>query len=157
MFKAAMTMVLPWRIVEDFQTFVKTTKLWPSLLKSVSCKKMDSKSSHWSCLKACFKGYTFCFTTFLVRPSTGAQQSHERAPKKCSNDLERSKFRQAAKSFVGVHPWWHVTFKFQEMLKNASEVTFVPKIILFLKKFELRAKFRGGVQSKPGWGYFCDQ
>ncbi len=42
---------------------------------------MGLKSSHWSYLKACFKGYTFCFTTFLVRPSTGAQQSHERAPK----------------------------------------------------------------------------
>jgi hypothetical protein len=26
-----------------------------------------------------FKSYTFCFTRFLVRPSTGAQQSHERA------------------------------------------------------------------------------
>ncbi len=25
---------------------------------------MGLKSSHWSCLKACLKGYTFCFTTF---------------------------------------------------------------------------------------------
>jgi hypothetical protein len=54
---------------------------------------MGLKSSHWSCLKACFKGYTLCFTTFLVRPSTEAQQSHEEAQKKRSNDLERLKFR----------------------------------------------------------------
>jgi hypothetical protein len=31
MFMAAMTMVLPWTIGEDFQSFVKNTKLWPSL------------------------------------------------------------------------------------------------------------------------------
>jgi hypothetical protein len=80
MFMAAMAMmVLPWKIFKDFQSFVENTKLWPSLYKSVSCKKMGSKSSHWSCLKACFKGYTFRSTTFLVRPSTGAQWSHERA------------------------------------------------------------------------------
>ncbi len=69
----------PVKIVEDFQSFVKNTKLWPSLWQSVSCKKMGLKSSHWSCLKAWFEGYTFCFTTILVRPSTGAQRSHERA------------------------------------------------------------------------------
>ncbi len=80
-FMAAMAIVLPWKIAEDFQSFVKNTKLWPSIYKSVSCKKMGIKSSHWSCLKACFKCYTFCFTTFLVRPSTGAQQRHERAQK----------------------------------------------------------------------------
>ncbi len=32
MFMAAMAMVLPWKIVEDFKSFVKkNTKLWPSL------------------------------------------------------------------------------------------------------------------------------
>ncbi len=31
MFMAGMAMVLPWKIVEDFQSFVKNTKLWPSL------------------------------------------------------------------------------------------------------------------------------
>jgi hypothetical protein len=25
---------------------------------------MGLKSSPWACLKPCFKGYTFCFTTF---------------------------------------------------------------------------------------------
>jgi hypothetical protein len=85
MFMAAMAMVLPWKIVEDFQSFVKNTKLWPSLYKSVSCRKTGLKSWHWSCLKACFKGYTCCFTTCLVRPSTGAKPSHERAPKKTFN------------------------------------------------------------------------
>jgi hypothetical protein len=42
-----------------------------------------------------------------------------------------------------------VTFKFWEMLKNASEVTLVPKNIFFPKYFELRAKYCE-VQSKPG-------
>ncbi len=65
---------------------------------------MSLKSSHWSCLKACVKGYTVCFTTFLVRPSTGAMQSHERAPKNRSNDLEKSKFRQQVQTFVCVPP-----------------------------------------------------
>ncbi len=37
------------------------------------------KCSYWSCLKACFKGYYF--TTLLVGPCTGAQRSHERAPR----------------------------------------------------------------------------
>ncbi len=94
---------------------------------------MGLKSSHWSCLKACFKGYTFSFTTFLVRPSTGAQQSHEQALKKCSNDLERSKFCQQVQSFVCVPPRRRLTFKFWEMLKNVSEVTVVPKDNFFLK------------------------
>ncbi len=31
MFMAAMAMVLPWKIVEDFQSFVTNTKLWPWL------------------------------------------------------------------------------------------------------------------------------
>jgi hypothetical protein len=71
---------------------------------------MGLKSSHWSCLKAWFKGYTFCLTTFLVRPSTGAQQNHDE-PQKRSNHLERSKFRQQVQSFVCVPPWRCVTFK----------------------------------------------
>ncbi len=128
MYMAAMAIVIPWKIVEDFQSFVKNAKLWPSVWKFVSCKNIGLKISNCSRLKACFKGYTFCLTTFLARPSTGAQQSHERAPK-CSNDLERSKFRQQVQSFVCVHPWRRVTFKFLEMLKNASEVTLVPKNI----------------------------
>ncbi len=35
MFMAAMAMVFPCNIVEDFQSFVKNTKLWPSLKKSI--------------------------------------------------------------------------------------------------------------------------
>jgi hypothetical protein len=53
---------------------------------------MGLKNSNLSCLKASFMSYIFCFTTFLDRPSTGAQQSHEQAQKKCSNDHENSKF-----------------------------------------------------------------
>jgi hypothetical protein len=114
---------------------------------------MGLKSSHWYCVKAWFKSYTSCSTTFLVRPSSGAQQSHERAPKKCSYDLERSKFCQQVQSFVCVPPWRRVTFKFWEMLKNAcSEVTLVPKKYLYPESFELCAKFRW-MQSKPCWRY----
>jgi hypothetical protein len=54
-------------------------------------------------------------------------------PKKRSNDLERPKFRQQVQSFVFVHSWGRVTFKFWELLKNASEVTLVPKKIFSLK------------------------
>jgi hypothetical protein len=43
-------------------------------------------------LKACFKGYTLCFKTFLVRPSAGAQQSHEQAPKKVQMTLKDESF-----------------------------------------------------------------
>jgi hypothetical protein len=121
----------------------KKMKLWPSLQKSLTCKKMGFKSSHWSCLKAWFKGYKFCSTTFLVRPSTGAQLSHETSPKKRSNDLERSKFRQQVQSFVCVPPWRRVTFKFWEMLKNTSEVTLAvsTKNIIFLKILNLVQSF----------------
>ncbi len=42
-----------------------------------------------------------------------------------------------------------MTFKSWEMLKNASEITLVPKIYIFPKNSECYAKFRG-VQSKPG-------
>jgi hypothetical protein len=52
-------------------------------------------------LKACFKGYTLSFTTFLVRPSTEAQQRHERAPKIVQMTLEDQSFVKKVKvSFV---------------------------------------------------------
>ncbi len=62
---------------------------------------MSLKSSHWSCLKACFKGYTFCFTSFLVRPSTGAQRSHEQVSKNVQMTLkDQSYFNKFKVSFV---------------------------------------------------------
>ncbi len=66
------------------------------------------------------------------------------SPKKRSNDLERSKFRQQVQSLVCVQPWRRVTFKFWEMLKNRSEVTLVrivPKNIFFLKNFNFVQSF----------------
>jgi hypothetical protein len=54
-------------------------------------------------------------------------------PKKCSNDLERSKFRQQVQSFVCVPPWRRVTSKFWEVLKIASEVSLVQKNLFSLK------------------------
>jgi hypothetical protein len=97
MFMAAVAMVLPWKIVEDFQSLVKNMKLWPSFWKSVSCKKMGLNSSHWSCLKACFKGYTFCFTPFLVRSSTGAQRGHEGPSKNVQMTLKDQSFANKLK------------------------------------------------------------
>ncbi len=115
---------------------------------------MGLKSSHWCCLKACFKGYTFCFTIFLVRPSTGAQQSHKRAPKKRSNDLGRSKFRQQVQSFVCVPPWRCDLQILGNALKclRGNPSTSSTKKYFFPKNFELCAQFCG-VQSKPGWRY----
>jgi hypothetical protein len=48
-----------------------------------------------------FSGYTFYFTTFLVRPSIGAQQSHDRAPKNVQMTLKDQSFVKKFKvSFV---------------------------------------------------------
>jgi hypothetical protein len=129
MFMDAMSMVLPWKIVEDFQSSVKNTKLLPSLIKSVSCNKMGLKSSHCSCLKACLKGYTHCVSQhFWSDHQLEHSKTMNERKKKCSNDLVRSKFCQQVQSFVWVPPWRRVTFKFCQIPKNASEVTLVPKI-----------------------------
>jgi hypothetical protein len=66
---------------------------------------MGFKSSHWFCLKACCKGYTFCFTTFLARvlERSKAMNKAQNKKKKRSNDLKRSKFQQV-QSFDCVHP-----------------------------------------------------
>ncbi len=42
---------------------------------------MSLKSSNCSCLKACFRGYTFCFTTFLARPSTKHSETMKKPQK----------------------------------------------------------------------------
>ncbi len=93
---------------------------------------MGLKSSRWSCLKACFKSYAFCFTTFWSDYLLEQAKPWTR-PKKRSNDLERSKFSQQGWSFVCVQPWRRVTFELWEMLKNVSEVTLVTTNIFFLK------------------------
>ncbi len=111
---------------------------------------MGFKSSHWSCLKAWFKGYTFCFTS-LARPSTGAQQSHWTSLKKRSNDFETSKFRQQVQNFVCVPPWRCVTFKFGEIIKIDPKVTLVlnfsfVKISNFLRSFvECKVSLADGI------------
>jgi hypothetical protein len=94
MFMAAMAMVLPLKIVEDFQSFVKKKirHFEPHFKSLYLAKKIGLKSSHWSSLKACFKGYTFCLTTFLVRPSTGAQRGHERPQKNVQMTLKDQSF-----------------------------------------------------------------
>ncbi len=81
---------------------------------------------------------------------TWSTATPRKSPKKRSNDLERSQFRQQVQSFVCVPPSRRVTWKFWEMLKNASEVTLAPKNIFSLKLCAMFCE----VQSKPGWLYF---
>jgi hypothetical protein len=64
-----------WR----FSKFNKKYETLTLTLKICILQENGFKELTMSCLQAWFKGYTSCFTTFLVRPSTGAQQSHERA------------------------------------------------------------------------------
>ncbi len=40
----------------------------PLILKSLSCEKMGLKSSHWSCLKACFKTTHSVLQDFWLDP-----------------------------------------------------------------------------------------
>jgi hypothetical protein len=73
-------------------TLILGTQKW-----GISCKiqrhtHTGLKSSHWACVEAFFKGYTFCFTTFLVTPSTGAQRGHERPPKNGQMTLKDQSF-----------------------------------------------------------------
>ncbi len=104
---------------------------------------MGLKSSHWFCLKACFKDYTFCFTTFLVRPSTGAQQSHERALKKVSSTSSKFWLCASLKTF---------NLQILGNTQKCFRINLGTKKYTFHKTFELCAKFRG-VQSKRGWRY----
>jgi hypothetical protein len=111
---------------------------------------MVLKSSHWSCLKDWFKGYTFCFTKFLSDPLLEHSKGMNEPLKKRSNDLEKSKFRQQVQSLVRVPPLRRVTFKFWEMpFKKCLRGNLSTKKYFFPTNFELCAKFCGG-QSKPG-------
>jgi hypothetical protein len=96
----------PWFSCEKslniFKVSFKKYETLTLTLKTVSCKKVNLKSSHWSCLKAWFKDYTFCFTKFFVRPSSGAQQSHERTPKSVQMTLKDQSFVNKFK-FLFVH------------------------------------------------------
>ncbi len=53
---------------------------------------MGLKSSHWSCLKAWFKGYTFCFTICLVRPSTENSKAMNEPQKNVQMTLKDQSF-----------------------------------------------------------------
>jgi hypothetical protein len=115
---------------------------------------MGLKSSHSSCLKACFLGLRILFYKIFGQTIYWSTAKLWMSPKKRSNDLERSKFRQQVQSFVCVPPWRHVTFKFWEMLNNATEVTLVPKTF-FTTNFEVCANKFCGVQSKRCWWYLA--
>jgi hypothetical protein len=102
MFMAAMDMVLPWKIVEDFQSFIKYKTL-PFTSKIYLARKWVWRAHIGLVWKLGFRAIhiTFCFTTFLVRPSIGAQQSHERAPKNVQMTLKDQSFVNKLKvSFV---------------------------------------------------------
>jgi hypothetical protein len=134
---AAMAMVLPWKIEERFSKFRKEYETLTLTLYISILQEMGLKSSHWSCLKTWFYGYTFCFTTFLIRQSTGAQQNHERAPKtfqwpwKIKVLSTSSKFRLCASLKMCDLQFWG---------KNASEVTSTKKHF-FLKNLNFVQSF----------------
>jgi hypothetical protein len=98
---------------------------------------MGLKSSNWSCLKVCLKGYTFCFTTYLVRPTTGAQQSHEQAPKNVQTTLKDQSFVKKFKVSLCAS----LKTCDLQILGNASEVTLVPKNKFFLKILNIVQSF----------------
>jgi hypothetical protein len=83
---------------------------------------MGLKSSNWSCLKARFEGYTFCFAKKLVRPSTETQQSHERARKKNVS----SRFLTILKVLWSAMQAWLTVYKRQDhkiaKMKNEPSV-----------------------------------
>ncbi len=86
----------------------KNTKLWPSLWKFVSSKKMGLKSLHWFCLKAWIKRATHSVLKHFWSDHLLDQK------KKRSNDLERSTFCQQVQSFLCVPPLRCVAFTFWE-------------------------------------------
>ncbi len=103
---------------------------------------MGLKSSHWFYLKLRKLGLRATYSV-LQHFWSGHLVEHSEAMNEPQNTFKRpwefkvsstsSKFCQQVRSFVSVPPWRHVTFKFWEMLENASEVTLVPKNIFFLK------------------------
>ncbi len=98
---------------------------------------MGLKSSHWSCLNLVLRA-TYSVLQYFRSNHLLDHSEAMNDPQKRSNDLERSKFCPQVQSFVFVHPWSLVTFKFRELLKNASEVTLVTKknfFFFFSQKF----------------------
>jgi hypothetical protein len=71
----------PVKIVEDFQSFEKKYDTLTLTLKICVLQENGFKEIILVLFESLVPGHTFCCTTFLVRSSTGAQQSHERAPK----------------------------------------------------------------------------
>ncbi len=74
--------------------------------------------------------YSICITTVLVRPSTGAQRSAERAPKKKTfkwPSKDQSSVNKFKVSFVWILAEDVWPSKFGKCLKNTSDVTLAPK------------------------------
>ncbi len=90
MFMPAGATVLPWKIVEDFQSFVKKIQNFDPHFKNLYLsKKIGIKSSHWSCLKACFKGYDSVLQHFWSDQQLKHRKAmNERAPKNVQMTLK---------------------------------------------------------------------
>jgi hypothetical protein len=87
---------------------------------------MGLKSSHWSCLKAWFTGYLFCFTTVSVRHLLEHIKAMNKPQKNVQMTLKDQNFVNKFEVLFVCHPedvW----------LRYVSEVTLVPKNIFFLK------------------------
>jgi hypothetical protein len=150
MFRAATTMVLQWKNVEDFRCKIRNINPHFKNLY-LARKRIEELTLVW--FESLFQGLHILLYNIFGQTIYWSTAKPQTSPKKHSNDLERSKFRQQLQSFVCVPPWRRVTFKFWEMLKDASEVTLVPTNIFLPKIFNLVQSFVEYVQSKSGWRY----
>jgi hypothetical protein len=134
MFMAAMAMLLPWKIIEDIQSFEKKkNETLTFTLKICILQENEFKELILVLFESLFWGLHVLFHDIFGQTIYWSTAKPWTSPKIRSNDLERSKFRQQVQSFVCVPPWRRVTFKFWKMLKDASEVTLVPKNVSCLK------------------------
>jgi hypothetical protein len=145
MFMTAMTMVLPWKIGKDFQRFAKKKKQNENFDPQICIWQENGfRELTLVCVWKLVLGTTqsvlqHFWSDHLLEHSKGMNEPKKK--KKRSNDLERSKFCQQVQSFGCVPPWRRVTFKIWEMLKNASEVTVVPKFYFLNDLYASRAKW----------------
>jgi hypothetical protein len=111
--------------------------------------KMGLKSSHWSCSKAWFKGYTFCFTTFLDHLLEHSEAMNE--PQKTFKWAWKIKVSSTSSKFCLRASLKTCDLQF---LWNAWKCLRVPKDIFFLKISNFVQSFvECKLQSKPGWRY----
>ncbi len=93
MFTAAMAMVLPWKIAQDFQSFVKIRNFDPHL-KICILQENGFKELTLALFESAFWGLHILVHNIFGQAIYWNTAKPWTSPKKRSNDLERSKFRQ---------------------------------------------------------------